>query len=237
VTVAGVLLLALFIGGRYQRLAVEVPQGWTDVPENDRRARAQRAIAAAERQPVDWDELAQHRNAIDAHYRAKTRGYGEALADGRMNLGEYHRNMVDALREGHTTQRRLGQGPLSYDAEQGLVDTLREQMGYLDEFVGQIGRGELSAAQIVDRSGRYGANTGLSYNAAIADAMAELADTEQRFLGGCNPHCAECLGYAAQGRVTIGTLPPPKSKCRCSSNCCCTHIFYDLLGEKLGWIA
>jgi hypothetical protein len=236
VTVAGVLLLALFIGGRYQRLAVEVPQGWTDVPENDRRARAQRAIAAAERQPVDWDDLAQHRNAIDTHYRAKARGYGEALADGRMGLGKYHRNMVDALREGHTTQRRLGQGPLSYDAEQRLTDTLNEQMGYLDEFVGQIGRGELSAAQIVDRSGRYGANGGLSYNAAIADAMAELADTEQRFLGSCNPHCAECLDYAARGRVSVGTLPPPKSKCRCSSNCCCRQEFYDLSDRLVGWI-
>jgi hypothetical protein len=235
-TVAGVLPLALFIGGRYQRLAVEVPQGWLNVPENDRRARAQRAIAAAERHPVDWDELAQHRNAIDAHYRAKTRSYGEALAGGRMGLGVYHRNMVDALREGLTTQRRLGQGPLSYDAEQRLIDTLNEQMGYLDEFVGQIGRGELSAAQIVDRSGRYGGNTGLSYNAAIADAMAELADTEQRFLGQCTPHCKPCIEYDAQGRVPIGTLPPPRVRCDCRERCCCTLNFYDLSDRLVGWI-
>jgi len=48
---------------------------------------------------------------------------------------------------------------------------------------------------------------------------------EQRFL---NPaeHCGDCEGFAARGRVPIGTLPPPGEDSECQTNCKCTMKYY-----------
>jgi hypothetical protein len=233
----GIFTLAIRLEGQYQTLTVDVPEGWEDLAYVERLTRSQRAIAGAPRRTIDPDTLAGYRDAIDGHYRDITRGLGEALNDGDIDLGEYHQRMIDTLLEAHTVQRHLGQGPLGSEGEQALRDTLDEQLGYLQSFVDQIANGELSPAQIRDRSGRYGANGGLSFNEGMVFALALLATTEQRFLGACSPHCAPCLEYASFGRVPVGTLPPPRSKCLCSNNCCCTFVFYDFLGQKIGWIA
>ena len=182
----------------------------------------------------DLDTLADYRNRIDGYYRDVTRAHGQALVDGEIDLGEYHRRMVNTLGEAHTVQRQLGEGPgLDEDA---LRDTLDEQLGYLQDMVGQIADGELSPAQILDRSGRYGANGGLSFNEGMAAALALLATTEQRFLGACSPHCAECVDYAARGRVPVGTLPGIRMACSCRHNCCCRKEYFDLSGALVGWI-
>ena len=236
-TVSGTILLAVATtGGRYNILRLTVPEGWADLPGWERRSRTTAAIAGAERATIGPDALAEYRNTLDAHYRTVTRGLGDALADGGISLDEYHRRMVEAITEAHTVQRKLGQGTLSPDAEDELMATIDEQLGYLDRMVQQIEDEELSPAQITDRSGRYGANGGLSFNLGMAAALDAIAVTEQRFLGNCTPHCPECLDYAARGRVTAGTLPSPRMLCRCGPNCCCRLEFYDLLGNAVGWI-
>lgn len=235
-TVSGAILLALALGGSYEVLRFTVPEGWAEVPYLERMGRAQQAIAAAERRTITPDDLAGYRNRLDENYRQVTRGHGQALVDGDIEVGEYHRRMVDTIVEAHTVQRRLGQGRLSPQDERDLQDTLEEQLGYLGEFVGQIEAGTLTPAQILDRSGRYGANGGLSFNAGMAAALTSIAVSEQRFLGSCSPHCAECVDYAARGMVPVGSLPAPRVACRCRDRCCCRQEFYDLLGQRLGWI-
>lgn len=235
-TVSGAVLLALSDLGQYNILRVVVPEGWATLPPAERVARARQGIAAADRRTVDPDDLARYRDRIDSTYRDITRGHGQALVDGAIDLEEYHRRMVGSINEAHTVQRRLGQGRLTPQDEGALLDTLNEQLGYLDEMVRQIEDGTLSPAQILDRSGRYGANGGLSFNEGMGAALGAIAVTEQRFLGACSPHCPECLDYAARGRVDVGTLPRPRQLCRCSNSCCCRLEFYDLLGQSVGWI-
>jgi hypothetical protein len=193
-------------------------------------------IASAERVTVDPDQLAARRAAIDDHYRGITRGHGQALTDGVIDLPEYQRRMVGSITEAHTVQRRLGQGPLGMAGRQSLQDTLEEQLGYFEEFLGGIAKGELSAAQIVDRSGRYGANGGLSYNQGMDEATKAMAATEQRLLGNCTPHCRECVAYAGRGVVPVGTLPLPRMACSCRDRCCCILTRFDLSGAVVGWI-
>lgn len=236
-TVAGAVMVALFADGRYQTLTVDVPPGWADLDHTERRERASRAIEGARRNEVSFDALAEYRDAIDAHYRAATRGYGEALANGGIDLGQYHQSMVDTVVEAHTVQRRLGEGALSPEAIEELQATLDEQLGYLADMVDQIAAGSLSSAQIAERSGRYGANGGLSFNQGLAAAaFIAGASYEQRFLGACSPHCADCVDYAARGRQPIGTLPAPRMACRCGLNCCCRKEFFTIGGASWGWI-
>lgn len=235
-TVSGTLLLVLAAAGQYEILRFAVPDGWANTPPQERLKRAQRAIAAADRRTITPDDLAGYRNKLDTTYRNVTRGHGQALVDGDITLDEYHRRMVDSTIEAHTVQRRLGQGRLTPQDEAALLNTLDEQLGYLGDFVQQIEDGALSPAQILDRSGRYGANGGLSFNEGMAAALAAIAATEQRFLGSCSPHCAECVDYAARGRVEVGALPGIRSACSCSQNCCCQKVYYDLLGQRVGWI-
>jgi hypothetical protein len=236
-TVVGALTIALFIDGRYQTLTVAVPPGWSDLSLGERRERAENAIAGAKRSLVEFDALAEYRDALDAHYRNVTRGYGEALANGDIDLGQYHQLMVDAVIEAHTVQRRLGEGTLSPEAVAELQATLDEQLGYLADMVDQIAAGSLSGAQIAERSGRYGANGGLSFNQGLAAAaFIAGASYEQRFLGACSPHCQDCVDYAAQGRQPIGTLPKPREQCQCFMNCCCRLEFFTLGGASWGWI-
>jgi len=236
-TVAGAAMVALFLDGRYQTLTVDVPPGWADLDPTERRERAAKAIEGAKRSPVEFDALAEYRDALDAHYRIVTRGYGEALANGDIDLGEYHQLMVDAVIEAHTVQRRLGEGPLTPEAVEELQATLDEQLGYLADMVDQVAAGSLSGAQIAERSGRYGANGGLSFNQGLAAAaFIAGASYEQRFLGACSPHCADCVDYAARGRQPIGTLPAPRMACRCFQSCCCRLEFFTLGGASWGWV-
>jgi len=234
--VSGSILLALATTGRYTVLQLEVPEGWPVLSLRDRYSRAREGIAAADRGTIGPDALAQYRGQLDEYYKGKTRGHGEALAGSDIDLAEYHRRMARDISEAHTVHRKLGQGILGPSADQELQDTIDEQLGYLSRMVGQIEDGGLTPAQIADRSGRYGANGGLSFNMGMAAATAAIASTEQRFLGSCSPHCRDCLDYAAQGMVAVGSLPLPRQKCRCSENCCCQLIRYDLLGSAVGWV-
>jgi len=144
---------------------------------------------------------------------------------------------VGAVIEAHTVQRRLGEGPLTPEAIEELQATLDEQLGYLSDMVDQIAAGSLSGAQIAERSGRYGANGGLSFNQGLAAAaFIAGASYEQRFLGACSPHCQDCVDYAAQGRQPIGTLPKPRMACACRNNCCCRLEFFTLGGASWGWV-
>jgi hypothetical protein len=235
-TASGAVLLALWDVGRYEVLRFTVPDEWGNVPYPERVTRARQAITAADRRTLTPDDLARYRDRIDSTYREVTRGHGQALVDGDITLDEYHRRMVDSINEAHTVQRRLGQGQLTPQDEGALLDTLDEQMGYLDEMVAAIERGELSGPQLLDRSGRYGANGGLSFNLAMGAALGAIAATEQRFLGACSPHCAECVDYAARGMQPVGTLPVPRVACSCGDRDCCTKVYYDLLGQRVGWI-
>jgi hypothetical protein len=232
----GLLLVALALAGSYALMRLVIPLGWADRPYDERRQRATAAIAAADRIILDGEALAQHRNGLDLYYRDVTRAHATALTDGAIDLEEYHRRMVSSITEAHTVQRRLGQGGLSAQARNSLQATLDEQLGYLGDMVGAIERGELSAAQLIDRSGRYGGNGGLSFNEGMAAALALDAATEQRFLGACSPHCQECVDYAGRGRVPVGMLPRPRQQCSCRSSCCCRQEFYDLSDRLVGVI-
>jgi hypothetical protein len=235
--VAGLLVVALSRPGSYEVMRLSVPNDWGEISEAERWMRSMDAIASAERRQVTSEDLSRYRDQIDEYYREEARSHGQALADGDITLEEYHRRMVNTINEAHTVQRRLGEGGLSDSAERSLRDTLDDQLGYLDNMVGQIVAGELSEAQLVHRSGRYGGNGGLSFLMGVAAATLVEADTEQRFLGACSPHCQECVAYAAQGRVPAGTLPLPRQACSCRDNCCCRLERYNLSDSLVALIA
>jgi hypothetical protein len=48
----------------------------------------------------------------------------------------------------------------------------------------------------------------------------------RRILDSQAQHCQDCLGYAAQGIVSIGTLPLPGQRCECGARCRCSVRYY-----------
>lgn len=231
---AGLAVLVLLGAGTRELLQVNLPEDWPWMPEQLRWRMAREAIAEAPRTTLTYDDLAAARDALDARYRDEARRHGEALVAGEITVEQYRELMLGTITEAHTAQRGLAQGQLSQEAQDSLQRTIDEQSGYLDAMVAAIALGLLTGPQILDRSGRYGANGGLSFNEGLAATLPGVE--EQRFLGNCTPHCPECVEYAARGRVMAGTLPLPRQQCSCRGNCCCTLTRYDLLGSVVGWI-
>ena len=90
----------------------------------------------------------------------------------------------------------------------------------------EIAEGDLSPAQISARSKLYINSSNKQYWRGKMEAKLAAGFTEeQRFL---NPaeHCDDCVGYAARGRVPIGTLPEPGEASACQENCRCTKKYY-----------
>lgn len=84
----------------------------------------------------------------------------------------------------------------------------------------------LSEAQISNRLRMYGESAQVSGSALNQNfKMLNGATQSRRILGKTDNHCKECLQYAAMGWQPIGTLPLPKTKCTCRSNCLCDIVY------------
>ena len=110
--------------------------------------------------------------------------------------------------------------PERYEA---LMDTI-------DEYPeGLLGGGVSGAAVpatwdgVLNRTGRYLVTP--IYGFAAAGAMALAATQGQTMMRRVarqdRKTCQDCIGYAAQGWVPIGLLPPPGQRCACHDNCRC----------------
>lgn len=98
---------------------------------------------------------------------------------------------------------------------------LRGVYGHLNRFALDIASGKLSQAQILARIKLYSNNTMTAYYDGLTAAKQAVGyDQERRILQPAE-HCADCVGYAEQGWVPIGTLPEPGIGSVCNGNCRC----------------
>lgn len=110
--------------------------------------------------------------------------------------------------------------PDKYDA---LMDTIDE---IPDGLIGGSASGAAVPATwdgVLARMSRYLVTP--IYGFAAAGAMALAVQQGQTMMRrDCRNDkrsCKECIGYAAQGWVPIGLLPPPGQRCSCHDNCRC----------------
>lgn len=110
--------------------------------------------------------------------------------------------------------------PDRYDA---LMDTI-------DEYPEGLLGGDVSGAAIpatwdgvLNRLGRYLVTPIYGFSAAgeMALALTQGQTMMRRIARKDKKTCQDCIGYASQGWVPIGLLPPPGQRCACHDNCRC----------------
>ncbi len=176
-------------------------------------------------------------NFLDRDIR-RTEGRMESLArqliDGEISLGVFENAMSEEIKRNNLRATMLGSGgqnnvtPKAYGA---AGNRIREEYGFLRNFVGQIQNEQLTASQIISRSKMY------AKAAIAAHSRAELIDREsqgirfaKRFLDpAVSKHCPSCPFHERLDWTPINEIVPVGYDCECRRHCRC-NIEY-LLGN------
>lgn len=154
---------------------------------------------------------------------ARMADYAAALVLG-VEIDAWYEGMKFEVIRSNVTAAIAGKGGI---LRMGLQDWLRvtrqvrSEFDYLRSFAQDVADGKLSPAQIAARANLYSQHAQVSYWEANVSAKRQAGFTEERRVLGVAEHCPDCVGYAAEGWVPIGTLPSPGDGSVCRANCQC----------------
>lgn len=159
----------------------------------------------------------------------------EALAAGAadprnpMSAREFRDAAALILRNGHGQMAMLGAGGrarMTPSAWGRVGRLLRDEYAYLANFATELDAGTISVAQATARARLYANKMRTAYYDIKTQRLAASGGyTQERRILGNAEHCDDCIGYAAQGWVRIGTLPEPGERSRCMNNCKCSKEY------------
>lgn len=147
------------------------------------------------------------------------------LDDGSISLVQWQESVRQALKLAHTQAAIIGNG--GRDAMQAadwgrIGQRLRAEYRYLESFARDLLAGSISAPMALARVGMYAqAVRGSYWEGSSIRQERQGYSLMRRILDPQARHCDDCLGYAARGLVSIGSLPMPGQRCACMSNCKC----------------
>lgn len=99
---------------------------------------------------------------------------------------------------------------------------LRAQLAFLRDRAEAIASGAQKLdGSLRNRARQYANAARAKYWDVRGTVAGATGKTRERRVLGDAEHCPDCLGYAAQGWVPIGTLPPPGEGSVCRSFCAC----------------
>jgi len=140
----------------------------------------------------------------------------------------WHEAMKREVKRLHIQALLFGLGALTALRLEHVVavsEQLRDEYGYLSSFAQDVRAGALSTAQIAARSALYSNHAQVSFWSAKDAGQKAQGFTQERRVLGAAEHCADCIGYAAEGWVPIGSLPAPGDGSVCRANCQCTKEY------------
>jgi len=159
---------------------------------------------------------------LDATLRRFTR----MLIDEQITLDQWQGSVRESLKAAHIQAAVIGHGGRANmgSAEYGRIgQRLREEYTYLQGFVRDLLSEAVSAPMALARVGLYAQSVRGSYwQGAELRQEKQGYSLMQRILDSQAQHCADCLRYASQGVVPIGTVPLPGRRCECGSRCRCS---------------
>jgi hypothetical protein len=163
---------------------------------------------------------------LDASLRRFTR----MLIDGSITLDQWQGSVRESLKAAHIQAAIVGHGGRAGmgSAEYGRIgQRLREEYAYLQRFVSDLLSNRLSAPMALARIGLYAQSVRGSYwQGAELRQQRQGYSLMRRILDSQAQHCEDCLRYAGQGIVSIGTLPLPGQRCECGARCRCSVRYY-----------
>ncbi len=158
------------------------------------------------------------------------RRYTRMLIDEQITLTQWQGSVREALKTAHIQNAIIGYGGKSGmgSAEYGRIgQRLREEYAYLQGFVSDLLSGRVSAPMALARIGLYAQSARGSYwQGAELRQQQKGYSLMRRILDSQAQHCQDCLKYAAQGIVAIGTLPLPGRRCVCGARCRCSVRYF-----------
>lgn len=150
--------------------------------------------------------------------------------DGSINSLNFQYEISNILRLNWIAALRIGAGGIENitSSDYGLIGSmLRQEYAWLRQMMQQYENGDITNAQLSSRLDKYALAPRRAYYAGVTASKRRAGYRfEQRFLLDGVKHCKECVGYAQQGKVAIGTLPEPGRLCSCNSNCYCIKVYY-----------
>ena len=152
------------------------------------------------------------------------------LGDGSITLDQWQGSVREAIKAAHIQAATIGYGGRSEmgSAEYGRIgQRLRAEYTYLQGFVRDLLDGRISTPMATARIGLYAQSVRGSYWQGTEMREQQRGfSLMRRILDAQAVHCADCLGYAARGIVSIGSVPMPGVRCACSARCKCTVKYF-----------
>ncbi|MBW4580709.1 MAG: hypothetical protein KME42_14180 [Tildeniella nuda ZEHNDER 1965/U140] len=180
--------------------------------------------------------------------KEKARSLTSDLLAGNLRVGEWEKAIALELKSAHINAFTLGRGgqarlETAKERSYGLIGAeLKKEYGYLRGFSKDILAGYLSELQIQNRVSMYLDALHGSFELGRLEAHKADGFIRERRIRDSRESCDDCVGYAAQGWVDIGSLPNPGDKSSCRSMCRCSKQFDkgdsgqdSLLARSWGW--
>ena len=143
------------------------------------------------------------RDDLVVRLQSETSELAAKLADGRLSVQDWEREMQRAVREINTVQWAFGRGgrnAMAAEDRAALAETIRAQYDFLRSFALQIAEGELTAAQVAARAQLYNASSTQAYERGRASAWGvELPHHPGDGSTPCKANCRCTLRYKDTG--------------------------------------
>jgi len=158
------------------------------------------------------------------------KSFTEKLVNGSITLDQWQGSVREAIKIAHIQVATIGYGGKAEmgRSEYGRIgQRLRSEYTYLQGFVRDLIDGRISAPMAMARIGLYAQSVRGSYwQGTEMKEQQRGFSMMRRVLDNQAVHCQDCIGYAARGIVSIGSLPMPGVRCECGARCKCSVVYY-----------
>lgn len=166
--------------------------------------------------------------SLTSSYQEQQANIGASITDRliaeEINVEQWMREVASSLKTAHINMFSLGfggQAKLGAQEYGAIGARLKSEYEYLRNFAQEVEDGKLSDKQIQARIKLYYNNLWQTYEIGRERAHKNADYNWERRRTAPAENCSDCLGYEAQGWVSIGSLPPPGSGSQCRANCLC----------------
>ena len=193
---------------------------------------------------VSEEQIIKLTQSVIASNKQSVMKVADSLIGGKINLAEWEKQTVIALKEMHIQSYLLGRGglknitPNDYNI---IENKLQSEYKYLRKFAQDIINVGMSSAQFAARLNLYLESAQGTYELGRFHAHLTAGYNWEKRIRTKTESCDDCIMWAGMGWQPIGSLPNRGEKCQCRSRCGCKKLYSeekpkDSLLMPIGWL-